>query len=38
MNVHTPAAPYDVAAIRAEFPIMSAQVYGKPLVYLDNDA
>ena len=38
MNVHTPAAPYDVAAIRAEFPILSAQVYGKPLVYLDNAA
>jgi len=38
MNVHTPAAPYDVVAIRAEFPILSAQVYGKPLVYLDNAA
>ena len=38
MNVHAPAAPYDVAAIRAEFPILSAQVYGKPLVYLDNAA
>jgi cysteine desulfurase/selenocysteine lyase len=38
MNVHTPAAPYDVAAIRAEFPILSAEVYGKPLVYLDNAA
>jgi cysteine desulfurase/selenocysteine lyase len=31
-------APYDVAAIRAEFPILSAEVYGKPLVYLDNAA
>jgi cysteine desulfurase/selenocysteine lyase len=38
MNVHTPPAPYDVAAIRAEFPILSAEVYGKPLVYLDNAA
>jgi cysteine desulfurase/selenocysteine lyase len=38
MNLHTPAAPYDVAAIRAEFPILSAEVYGKPLVYLDNAA
>ena len=38
MNVHNPAAPYDVAAIRAEFPILSAEVYGKPLVYLDNAA
>jgi cysteine desulfurase / selenocysteine lyase len=31
-------APYDVMAIRAEFPILSQQVYGKPLVYLDNAA
>jgi cysteine desulfurase/selenocysteine lyase len=38
MNLHTPTAPYDLAAIRAEFPILSAQVYGKPLVYLDNAA
>jgi cysteine desulfurase/selenocysteine lyase len=38
MNVHSPAASYDVAAIRAEFPILSAQIYGKPLVYLDNAA
>ncbi|ACA19432.1 cysteine desulfurase, SufS subfamily [Methylobacterium sp. 4-46] len=30
--------PYDVAAIRAEFPILSRTVYGKPLVYLDNAA
>ena len=30
--------PYDVEAIRAEFPILSQQVYGKPLVYLDNAA
>src|SRR5262249_7780794 len=29
---------YDVAAIRADFPILSRQVYGKPLVYLDNGA
>ena len=32
------APPYDVEALRAEFPILSAQVYGKPLVYLDNAA
>jgi cysteine desulfurase/selenocysteine lyase len=32
------AAPYDVAAIRADFPILSREVYGKPLVYLDNGA
>ncbi|WP_112664072.1 cysteine desulfurase [Microvirga flavescens] len=31
-------APYDVEAIRAQFPILSQQVYGKPLVYLDNAA
>jgi cysteine desulfurase/selenocysteine lyase len=29
---------YDVARIRADFPILSMQVYGKPLVYLDNAA
>ena len=29
---------YDVNAIRAEFPILSRQVHGKPLVYLDNGA
>ena len=31
-------AGYDVAAIREEFPILSRQVRGKPLVYLDNAA
>ena len=30
--------PVDVAAIRAEFPILSREVNGKPLVYLDNAA
>ena len=29
---------YDVAAIRGDFPILSRQVNGKPLVYLDNGA
>ncbi len=28
----------DVAAIRRDFPILSREVYGKPLVYLDNAA
>ena len=28
----------DVATVRAEFPILSRQVNGKPLVYLDNGA
>jgi len=34
----TGAAPYDVEAIRAEFPILAQKVYGKPLVYLDSAA
>lgn len=29
---------FDVAAIRRDFPILSQQVNGKPLVYLDNGA
>ena len=29
---------YDIDAIRADFPILGRQVYGKPLVYLDNGA
>ncbi len=29
---------FDVNAIRAEFPILSRQVHGKPLVYFDNAA
>ncbi len=37
MNAPFPP-PYDVEAIRAEFPILAAEVYGKPLVYLDNAA
>ncbi len=46
MTVLTPSAkdmqavhaPFDVAAIRADFPILSREVNGKPLVYLDNGA
>ena len=30
--------PYDVMAVRADFPILSRTVYGKPLTYLDNAA
>jgi cysteine desulfurase / selenocysteine lyase len=30
--------PYDLAKIRADFPILSREVNGKPLVYLDNGA
>jgi cysteine desulfurase/selenocysteine lyase len=29
---------YDIEKIRADFPILSKEVYGKPLVYLDNGA
>ena len=29
---------YDVARIRADFPILAREVYGKPLTYLDNAA
>ena len=29
---------YDVNKIREDFPILSREVYGKPLVYLDNAA
>jgi len=36
--MNAPFATYDVEAIRAEFPILSQTVYGKPLVYLDNAA
>jgi DNA-binding transcriptional regulator WhiA len=38
--VPPPSAPMalDVATIRADFPILSMEVRGKPLVYLDNAA
>ena len=36
MNAPVPNTPYDVEAIRAEFPILAQKVYGRPLVYLDN--
>jgi cysteine desulfurase / selenocysteine lyase len=35
MNVH---APFDVEAIRRDFPILNEKPYGKKLVYLDNAA
>jgi cysteine desulfurase/selenocysteine lyase len=34
----SPTRPFDLDAIRADFPILSKEVYGKPLVYLDNAA
>ena len=33
-----PAQAYDIERIRADFAILSREVYGKPLVYLDNAA
>jgi len=41
MNVmHPTLTPdtYDVARVRADFPILALTVYGKPLIYLDNAA
>ena len=35
---HVTVAPLDVARIRTDFPILSLEVRGKPLVYLDNAA
>ncbi len=32
------ASPLDVTRIRADFPVLSRSVYGKPVVYLDNAA
>ncbi len=38
MDQKISTAPYDVEAIRRDFPILAREVYGKPLVYLDNGA
>jgi cysteine desulfurase / selenocysteine lyase len=38
MNAPSSIAPYDVEAVRRDFPILAKTVYGKPLVYLDNGA
>jgi cysteine desulfurase/selenocysteine lyase len=40
MTMHPAVAngSYDVDKIRADFPALAMQVYGKPLVYLDNAA
>ncbi|MHA1518280.1 MAG: cysteine desulfurase, partial [Alphaproteobacteria bacterium] len=42
MTLLTPSATldgaFDVEAIRADFPILSERIHGKPLVYLDNGA
>ena len=29
---------YDINKVREDFPILSRQIYGKPLVYFDNGA
>ena len=38
MSDQVAARGYDVEAVRRDFPILSREVYGKPLVYLDNGA
>lgn len=37
-SVEAPERRLDVAAIRRDFPILSREIYGKPLAYLDNTA
>ncbi len=32
------SAPYDVEAVRADFPILARSIHGKPLVFLDSAA
>ena len=32
----TTPVPFDVARIRADFPLLARSVHGKPLVYFDN--
>jgi hypothetical protein len=36
MDQTVSSKPYDVEAIRRDFPILSREVYGRPLVYLDG--
>ena len=38
VDISPSSASFDVSRIRADFPILSREVYGKPLVYLDNAA
>jgi cysteine desulfurase/selenocysteine lyase len=38
MDGVAPAVPFDVAAVRSDFPALAQQVHGRPLVYLDNAA
>ena len=37
-KLQSQATVLDIEQIRADFPILSQQVHGKPLVYLDNAA
>ena len=37
-DINVVGAPYDIKAIRADFPILSRKINGKDLVYLDNGA
>jgi len=32
------SAPFDIAAVRAQFPILAEKIYGQDLVFLDNGA
>ncbi len=36
--IHNPLTPEEALRLRADFPVLSQQVHGKPLVYLDNAA
>ncbi len=38
MNAALPSARFDLAAIRAQFPILDQRIHGKRLAYLDNAA
>ncbi len=38
IDVRSKTDNFSVEKIRKDFPILSAEVYGKPLVYLDNGA
>ena len=38
MNEAATIETFDVSRVRRDFPILATQVYGKPLVYLDNAA
>lgn len=38
MAYDNPHTPFDVTAVRAQFPILSRTVHGKPLIYLDSAA